>query len=173
MDSCEGNAEMDAQLTFEHLWRTEFENVVRTAYLLTGDPEAAADLAQEAFVQTYRRWEEVSRMDRQAAWVHVVVRNLAVSWLRRQRVWARLAARLDVAEATASDPVPDPELMVALAALAPAQRVVLVLRYYCDQSIEDVADALHTRPGTVRALTSQGLQRMRHILSEEAWRDER
>jgi RNA polymerase sigma-70 factor (sigma-E family) len=165
--------EMDSQLTFEELWQTEFGNVVRTAYLLTGDPEEAADLAQEAFVQTYRRWEDVSRMDRLAAWVQRVVRNLAVSWLRRQRVWARLAARLERAELTAPEPVPDPELMAALAALTPAQRVVLVLRYYCDQSIEDVSDALHKRPGTVRALTSQGLEKMRRILPEEAWRDER
>ncbi len=158
--------EMDAQLTFEQLWQTEFGNVVRTAYLLTGDQEEAADLAQEAFVQTYRRWEDVSRMDRQAAWVQRVVRNLAVSWLRRQRVWARLATRLEVAEVTTPEPPPDPELMVALAALTPAQRVVLVLRYYCDQSIEDVADALHKRPGTVRALTSQGLEKMRRILPD-------
>jgi RNA polymerase sigma-70 factor (sigma-E family) len=164
---------MDAQLTFEQLWQTEFANVVRTAYLLTGDPEEAADLAQEAFVQTYRRWEDVSRMDRQAAWVQRVVRNLAVSWLRRQRVWSRLATRLEAADATTPEPLPDPELIAALAALTPAQRVVLVLRYYCDQSIEDVADTLHKRPGTVRALTSQGLEKMRGILPKEAWRDER
>ncbi len=163
----------DAQLNFEQLWRTEFGNVARTAYLLTGDPEEAADLAQEAFVETYRRWEDVSRMDRQAAWVQRVVRNLAVTWLRRQRVWARLAARLEVAEVATLEPLLDPELMAALAALTPAQRVVLVLRYYSDQSIEDVADTLHKRPGTVRALTSQGLEKMRGILPKEAWRDER
>jgi RNA polymerase sigma factor (sigma-70 family) len=57
------------------------------------------------------------------------------------------------------------ELLAALRELSPAQRAVVVLRYYTDQSIEDVAQILGKRPGTVRALASQGLSRLRVSLS--------
>lgn len=150
---------------FEVLYAREFPNVYRTAYLITGDRQEALDLAQETFVRAYERWRSVRRMDNPAAWVQRVVANLALSLQRRHRVRRRMAPR------TLSDvPVPtgplDPSLMDALRTLSPAQRTVIVLRYFADQSIQQVADALGKRPGTVTALSSQGLARLRIELKE-------
>jgi DNA-directed RNA polymerase specialized sigma24 family protein len=67
-------------------------------------------------------------------------------------------------------PGPEPpavELFDALRGLSPSQRAVVVLRYYSDQSIEDVAQVLGKRPGTVRALASQGLARLRASMQGE------
>ena len=57
-------------------------------------------------------------------------------------------------------------MRAALASLAPAQRAAVVLRFYLDMSIEDTAKALRKRPGTVRALTAQGIARLRDRLGE-------
>ncbi|MDP9343470.1 MAG: hypothetical protein M3Q23_15540 [Actinomycetota bacterium] len=51
--------------------------MVRGAYLITGDREEAADVAQEAFARAYERWGLVSRLDRPGAWVERVATNLA------------------------------------------------------------------------------------------------
>ncbi len=155
----------DRRETFEKFCRDEYAAVVRGAYLITGDPEEAAEVAQEAFARAYERWRLVSRLDRPGAWVPRVAANLAISWLRRRRRQARLPVKLDT---TASDdPAPaDPELMEALQSLTPAQRSVIVLRYVADQSVEETARSLGKRPGTVRALTSQGLARLRLHLSK-------
>jgi DNA-directed RNA polymerase specialized sigma24 family protein len=58
-------------------------------------------------------------------------------------------------------------LTEALARLSPAQRAAIVLRYYLDWSVEDTAKALRKRPGTVTALTHQGMTRLRELLVEE------
>ena len=63
--------------------------------------------------------------------------------------------------------LPDPELAGALARLSPAQRAAIVLRFYVDWSVEDTAKALRKRPGTVTALTHQGMTRLRELLVEE------
>jgi DNA-directed RNA polymerase specialized sigma24 family protein len=55
--------------------------------------------------------------------------------------------------------------------LTSAQRAAIVLRFYLDLSIEDTATALHKRPGTVRALTAQGIARLRGELGPE-WLEE-
>jgi RNA polymerase sigma-70 factor (ECF subfamily) len=63
--------------------------------------------------------------------------------------------------------IPDAELMDALTILTPAQRAVVALRFYLDWTVEDVAQALGKRPGTIRALTHQGIERLRSQLKEE------
>ena len=150
----------DRREAFEKFCRDEYAAVVRGVYLITGDPEEAADVAQEAFARAYERWGSVSRLDLPGAWVQRVATNLAISWWRHQRVRARFQGSADSGKPL--DPRPeDPDLMAALRALSPAQRAAVVLRYFADQSVEDTARALGKRPGTIRALTSQGLARLR------------
>jgi RNA polymerase sigma factor (sigma-70 family) len=151
---------------FERLCRDEYASVTRTAYLITGDREEAVDIAQEALARAYERWRVVSQLDRPGAWLQRVAGNLAISWRRRQRYASRSAMEIaDRPDRLAPDS--DLELMEALQFLTPAQRAVVVLRYYADQPIDRVARALDKQPGTVRALASQGLARMREFLREE------
>ena len=140
--------------------------MTRTAYLITGDREEAVDIAQEALARAYERWRVVSELDRPGAWLQRVAGNLAISWRRRQRYVSRSAVEIDE-RADKLAPGSDLELMEALQFLSPAQRAVVVLRYYADQPIDQVAKALNKQPGTVRALASQGLARLREFLSEE------
>ena len=141
-------------------------SLTRTAYLITGDREEAVDIAQEALARAYERWRSVSQLDRPGAWLQRVAGNLAISWRRRQRYVSRSALDPeDRAQGLAPDS--DLELMEALQFLSPAQRAVVVLRYYADQPIAEVARALDKQPGTVRALASQGLARLREFLQEE------
>jgi RNA polymerase sigma-70 factor (sigma-E family) len=149
---------------FETLYVSEFPNVFRTAYLMTGDRQEALDLAQETFVRAFERWRAVRGTQNPAAWLQRVVANLAISLHRRQRI-RHLRGESRV-EADLPAEIPDPNLMAALRALSPAQRVVIVLRYYADQSIEQVSETLGKRPGTITALTSQGLARLRAELKE-------
>jgi RNA polymerase sigma-70 factor (sigma-E family) len=158
---------------FERLCRDHYANVVRTAYLITDDLQEAHDIAQEAFARAFERWRTVSTLDRPEAWVHRVAANLAVSWWRRVRV--RRSRPLPDAGVVEAPTMPDPALAQALRQLSPAQRTAVVLRFYADRSVEDVALALGKRPGTVRALTSQGVARLRVLLQEhddEEVRDE-
>jgi RNA polymerase sigma-70 factor (sigma-E family) len=151
---------------FEDFCRAEYDRVARTAYWLSGDRQEATDLTQEAFARAFQRWKKLRLLDRPDAWVQRVVVNLALSHLRRRRFLPRLVSSLP--ERAKFDPEPpDPQLRRALLSLTDSQRVVIVLRYYLDRSIEEVARGLGKRPGTIRALTSQGLARLRQVLASE------
>jgi RNA polymerase sigma-70 factor, ECF subfamily len=149
---------------FEELWRNEYARVLRTVYLVTGDVQEAADITQEAFVRAYQRAPTVLALEKPGAWVQRVATNLAISWHRRRR---RARAQGAPPAATVEMETPDQDLMQALHALSPAQRAVIALRFYADQSVDEVARALHKRPGTVKALTHQAVSRLREILKEE------
>ena len=155
---------------FEALCREEYAAVVRTAWLITGDREEALDVAQETFARAYERWRTVENLDRPAAWLQRVAGNLALSWRRREKRYLRT----QVSEPTVAPPeVADTELLDALRTLSPAQRTAIVLRFYADLSVAETAVSLHKKEGTVRALTSQGMERLRSALKKVEADDER
>jgi RNA polymerase sigma-70 factor (sigma-E family) len=149
---------------FEDFCRHHYSGVARFAFLLTGDRQEALDLTQEGFARAFERWGRVSGLDRPEAWVLRVVANLGASWLRRRRRIILVAAPPETAVPVPE--VPDPGLAKALDVLTARQRTVIVLRFYLDWSVASVADALGAQPGTVRALTAQGMQRLRQAFKE-------
>ncbi len=154
---------MNTDEAFEVFWRAHYGSVTRVVSAICGDVQDGQEIAQEAFARAYQHWRRVSAMERPDAWVHKVAANLSISTLRRSSRGFGDARRGAV---PAPEP-PDDELLRAMRALSPAQRAVICLRFYLDWSIDDVAEALGKRPGTVRALTHQGMQRLRAELTKE------
>jgi RNA polymerase sigma-70 factor (sigma-E family) len=149
---------------FDDFYQAHRADVFRAAYLITGDREEARDLTQETFVRAFQHWREVSRHERPGAWLQTVVARLAISWRRRQALRSKLViAHRDVAPEDVAQ-ADEPVVLQALRGLTPAQRTVVVLRFYADRSVEDVARALGKRPGTVKALTAQAMARLRPVL---------
>jgi RNA polymerase sigma-70 factor (ECF subfamily) len=147
---------------FEEMCRDHYSEVVRVAFLVTGDRQGAFDVAQETFARAFEHWSQVSTMQNPVGWLMRVATNLALSDRRR----VRRVRRTEAPAEPVIDTPGDPGLGAALAQLTPAQRVAVVLRYYLDLSIEETARTLGKRPGTVRALTSQGVARLREQLGE-------
>jgi DNA-directed RNA polymerase specialized sigma24 family protein len=92
--------------------------------------------------------------------------NLANSWLRRRTAERRAHARL-AGRATGAHIDPDPADAVAIrqavAALPHRQRTALVLRYYADLPVAEVAALMGCAPGTVKSLTSKALTAVRRV----------
>ena len=57
------------------------------------------------------------------------------------------------------------DLQAAMTALAPRQRAVLVLRYYCDLDVTQTAEALGCAPGTIKSQTAKALATLRRVLA--------
>ena len=151
---------------FEEFFGAEYLRVLRSLTLVVGDRQEAEDAAQEAFARAYRRWTSIGQMERPGTWVYVVA-------LRAER---RRMAR------EASRPEPDLEVerddegfgsverlwvLDALARLTARQRCAVVLRYYADLTVDEVAEAMGCAPGTVKATLHASLQRLQVRMSAE------
>ncbi|TIC88612.1 SigE family RNA polymerase sigma factor [Nocardioides sp. GY 10113] len=136
--------------------------LLRTAYLLTGDPHEAEDLVQATLIRVVPRWARIA--DAPEPYVRrVLVTTNASRWRRRR--WREVH----------TDTVPDrpaaaPEteaalaLRAALRQLSERQRAVLVLRYYEDLGERETADLLGIGVGTVKSHARDALKRLRVLL---------
>jgi RNA polymerase sigma-70 factor (sigma-E family) len=137
-----------------------------TAYLLCGDWHLAEDLTQTAFTKLYLAWR---RVDRHEALDQYLRRTLVRAFLdEKRRPWRREYATEP--GGTFDDPVLDPGpedrlvLLAALGAVPPRQRATLVLRFWADLPVEQVAEILGCSLGTVKSQTARGLQALRDVL---------
>ena len=137
--------------------------LLRTAYLLTGDHGHAEDLVQTALVKAHRHWSRVSAADSPLAYVRRVVVTSHVSWRRRLMTGEQVIGTLP--ERSGEDPqqahaVSD-ELRSALRTLPPRMRAVLVLRFYDDLTEVETARLLGCSTSTVSTQAARGLAALR------------
>jgi RNA polymerase sigma-70 factor (sigma-E family) len=137
------------------------EPLRRTAYLLCGDWHTADDLVSVALTKLFRHWRRVSVMDNIDAYVRRMLLN---GWLdERRRPWRREHSTGDMPDraVVGPDSAQRLALMTYLNELPPRRRAVLVLRYFCDLSVEETAEAMSCSTGTVKSQTARALDTLR------------
>ena len=140
----------------------------RTAFLLCGDWHTAEDLAQTTLTKLFVRWRRIQRRDEAQAYAMRTLLNTYLADRRRKRNGELLTAQLP--ERPLADQAPEVRIMVfdALAALPPRARAVVVLRYWADMSVEQVADLLGCSVGNVKSQSARGLEKLRPLLGDAA-----
>ena len=137
----------------------------RIAHLLCDDWHHADDLVQVTITRLYVRWHQVRVMDHPEAYTRTI---LVREFLRqRQSGWARrvsLSGEVPDWLGAGNDRDDALDVNAALAELPPRQRATLVLRFYCDQTVDEVAEVLGCSAGTVKSQTSKGLGSLRLAL---------
>jgi RNA polymerase sigma-70 factor (sigma-E family) len=140
----------------------------RLALLLCQDRHRADDVVQQAIIKAYVHWARASGADNTDAYVNAI---LVREFLHEQRSsWTRRVSvtdQLPESPILVADPDGQLDLQNAVTRLAPRQRAVLVLRYYCDLNIDQTAAALGCSTGTVKSQTARALAALRTRLATD------
>jgi RNA polymerase sigma-70 factor, ECF subfamily len=176
LDGGEGGSDDERQLiraaqdgseeALEALFRRHWQGAHRTAFLIVRDPQAAEDIAQEAFLAAIRALGRFDRRRPFRPWLHRIVANRAIDHTRARAL--RREVGEGAAEPVAAEPAGglDAELMAALGELAPEQRAVIVLRYLLDYTPGEIGRLLELPRGTVNSRIRRGLDRLAGTLGE-------
>ncbi len=145
--------------------------MVAVSLALTGVPEVARDLAQDALIEAARQWATVSELDRPGAWLRRVTINKSISWQRRE---ARSRVAMSRLRPRVVDPPGEPsdEFWRAVRDLPLRQRTAIVLRYVDDASTAEIAAAMDVTDGTVKATLSAARRSLARVLSADAEADD-
>ena len=157
---------MRVQASAEYDWwfRAAYPSVARTVFLILHDRAVAEEIAQDAFVQLYRHWSTVQGYERPDLWVRRVAIRMAVRQVKRERT-RRHRERLAVE--VPHEHLPDPDVVRAIATLSPMQQAAVVLYYWADESVFDIARALEVSESSVKQHLFRARARLATVLGEE------
>jgi RNA polymerase sigma-70 factor (ECF subfamily) len=144
----------------EVLYREEGDRLWWSLLAYSSDPDVASDAAAEAFAQALRRGEAI---DDPRAWVWRVAFRLAAGELKRRR------GTTPQLPETVSAPYDDRTIDIAeaLAHLSTNQRATIVLHYYADRPVKEIATILGMNAATVRVHLHRGRRRLAKLLEDE------
>lgn len=153
-------AQIDALVT--ELYRSEGANLVRLARFFVDDRTAAEDLVQEAFIRLARSLHRVREPERITAYLRSIVLNLARDHNRRGLVSLRHQLPSDPEPPSVEDQITvrddQRQVIDALRELPVQQRNALVLRYYLDLGISEIAGTMGISPNSVKTHLKRGLR---------------
>jgi RNA polymerase sigma-70 factor (sigma-E family) len=138
----------------------------RAAYLLCGDWHTAEDLAQTTLTKVFASWHRLKRQESAHAYATRTLVNTYLADKRLKRSGEVLTDRLPAAPAESAEPEERIVMLGALATLPPRARAVVMLRYWADLSVDQVADMLGCSPGTVKSQSARALDKLRVVLGD-------
>jgi RNA polymerase sigma-70 factor (ECF subfamily) len=149
---------------FAELVRAHQGSVFSIGLRMLSRRDAAEDLAQDVFLQLYRKLDSIESLEHLGFWLRRVAANLAIDWLRRLPYSATspLEDGVEVAAPeTDEDPLMSRELTRLLGQLAPHPRAVMLLRYQEDRDVAEIAAMLDMPVNTVKSHIKRSLTALR------------
>jgi RNA polymerase sigma factor (sigma-70 family) len=143
----------------EELYRSEGARLWSAVRAYTGDRDISDDAVAEAFAQLLRRGDQVRSP---GAWVWTTAFRVAGRELQRRR-----AAATDPPDTSYDPAMPDQRVLSAIAQLSDRQRASVILHYYADRPVKEVADLLGSTAAAVSVHLFRARKNLRDLLGDD------
>jgi RNA polymerase sigma-70 factor (sigma-E family) len=169
--AAEGMLLDDTSAEFHDFFERHYAELARLSYLLTGETDTSDDLAADALLALWQRWDRMRQAEHPLAYARGVVTNLARERIRsatreRRRIalfWSRGPQQVQGPDVAAAM-----DVRAALDRLPFSKRACVVLRHAFDLSEKDTSLALGISVGAVKSQTSKGLAELERLLGVRA-----
>jgi RNA polymerase sigma-70 factor (ECF subfamily) len=159
---------VDLAPSFEEFYEANFRRLYTALCLVTGNRHEAGEIAQDAFVRVFERWDRVGTVDDPTGYLFRVAMNVFRNRYRR----ASLALRRALSLAPATDDLAavdtHDEVVRLLRTLSPPQRAAVLLTAILDYSARDAGRMLGIRTSSVRSLTTRARAQMKQKVVDQA-----
>lgn len=155
---------------FEQLYAAYYDKVFAIARGIVLDSDDAADAVQEVFTQVYRNLNRFDRRSKFSTWLFRIAVNRTIQFARKHKYRARQTELSEADGQVASVEVEqqDPAIEAALEKLAPADRALLVLFYWEELSLADIAASLGCSENAAKTRLYRARERFRDAYEVDA-----
>lgn len=152
---------------FEEFFQAEYDRVVRAVFLASGQRDLAEEIAQEAMVRAYERWDRIRTMESPIGYVMKIAFNRQRSWLRAaSRVLHLLPPSSEMAGGSTSDETSQ-QVMELLDSVPVTQRQALILVEWLGLTSEEAGKVLGIEATSVRGRIHRARHSFRHLLGDD------
>ena len=152
----------------EQILTENYERYYRLAYSYMRNEDDALDVVQESAYRASRDCRKVRNKDYLSTWIYRIVVNTALDMLRRKK---KENITEELPEIPVEDQYQDLELRTVLNQLDDKSRTIILLRYFEDLKLEDIADIVGDNLNTVKARLYRSLKKLRLNLEAEHYRE--
>ncbi|MFE3574512.1 sigma-70 family RNA polymerase sigma factor [Lysinibacillus sp. NPDC059133] len=151
---------------FIELLQEEKVKLYKMAYIYMKNENDALDVVQETIARAYANIHTVKEEQYFATWLMRILINTALEMLRKnQKIVPLLEQQLEQEQISTNDEKLD--LLQAIEQLEEKYKTVILLRYYRDLQIKEIADLLGCPEGTVKTNVHRGIQQLKKYLNKE------
>ena len=156
----------------EKLYHQYFNKTFRTAYLVTKDYQLAEDATQEAFLRAFAKLSTLREIEKFGSWVSVIAANYSIDLLRKNKKII-FTEHISIHESKSPEDSPQEsweknetarEIRDALFLLEPEDREILVLKYFNELSIKEIASLTRAPTGTVKSRLFRARKKIRALV---------
>lgn len=153
---------------FEALYRKHYHKVFRIAKGVLLSSDDALDATQEVFTVAYRKLHMFDERCKFSTWLARLALNRCIQEGRKVFRYKRKEAQLiEATHISGNEPeIEDPKVTSSLAQLKPEDRAVLILFYWHELSIEEIAESMSSTPGAIKTRLSRARERFKNLYTE-------
>lgn len=167
----------DVPLTLElkqMLYETYFQMVYRLSLYLTKEQQAAEDVTHETFIKVFENFSQLRSLSKIEAWIKTItVNNARKHFNEQKRVLLIEPEGLRTQQTTENELLEEKELgdylKKELQKLPPEFLEVLILKYYSDLEISEIATSLNLPEGTVKSRLARGRKKLKALIKQSNW----
>lgn len=157
------------------LFEAYYKRTFAVVYNILRRRENAEDITQDAFIKAFQNLHQLQDETKFGAWLAVIASNLARNYLKREKKILLTDELPEIGSATASNDTEEAAMLslqvdrvrMAVRALPPDQYQVIVLQYYYELKVDEIAAMLNIRSGTVKSRLFRARQKLAESLEPE------
>ena len=162
---------MDKGEIVENALLTDYDKYYRLAHSYVGNPDDAADIVQEGAYQAILHCDSLQNISYVNTWVYRIMLNEIFAFCRKKK--REVLPVEEIPEQGKDDTYEDVDLMQALEQLDDKDRAVIMLRYFEEYKLGEIADILEENVSTVKSRLYRGVKKLRlHMENEWIWEEE-
>jgi len=158
--------------TLEQLYHQHFAKTYRSAYMVTGNAQLAEDATQEAFLKAFSNFHTLKETTKFGSWISVIATNCAIDILRKNKRIILTDKEESYSNSSSENSPQDyweqqetyQEVRKALLSLEPEDREILVLKYFNELSIQEIAELVSLPSGTIKSRLFRAREKVRKLL---------
>ena len=143
------------------------ESLYRFAYSYVRNEDDALDIVHDAICKSLTNVSTLKNIDNIKPWIYQIVSNCAIDCIRKNKKYVSLNEDLQELNAIKYDTYEDIDLQEALERLPEKYRIVIILRYFEDMKIRDIAQILKENENTIKTRLYNGISKLKIELIEE------